>query len=81
MGIVVAQQRDFTPLVIDDQRPVVDADRHIRQDNIGVGVRRQLLEAAPQIVAEQPQRAAKERQVRMGLRRESTLRQLLRHYC
>ena len=50
-------------MVVGDQRPVVDADRHIGRGQIVRCLLRQALEAAAEIVAEQTERAALKRQV------------------
>ncbi|MNE64179.1 hypothetical protein D3C80_1595760 [compost metagenome] len=50
-------------MVIGNQRPVVNANRHIRQRDIRLRPLRQLFHSAPQVVTEQPECAPLKRQV------------------
>ncbi len=50
-------------MMVGDQRPVVNADRHIGRGQIVRRLLRQTLEAAAEIVAEQAERTALKRQV------------------
>ena len=52
LRIVIAEQRNLLALVVDDQRPVIDPHRHIRQRDIGLGMSWKSLKAAAQIVPE-----------------------------
>ena len=77
LRVVIAEQRHLLALMVDDQRPVINPHRHIRQRDIGLRHSGKSLKTAAQIVTEQPQRAAKKRQILMGLRRERLTIQLL----
>ncbi|MNC48405.1 hypothetical protein D3C75_975180 [compost metagenome] len=61
----MADQRHLLLVVIDDQRPVVQAHGHISQGDIARCLFRQLFKAASEIVTEQAKCPALEGQVRV----------------